>query len=280
MGTLLDAPVSNFVYSSLSFLGAVRGGELPGRWFVVALAEVGCEEAGVRKTLHRMEGSGELVGRWDGREKLYAPTGYARGEIAAGTEKIFQEPEPWDGEWTVIHARFEGRERLHSDRLQALLKVEGFATLGPGVHLHPRPRGVRVLEAVDEEVRYRLNVFRGGRLGTEPDGRFIAQHWDLPGMAARYRDVGGQLARIGGAVEQGVTDVDAFRLRFEVVIRFLRVAWDDPDLPVEVLPDGWPGTDVRSTASALYLRLLPGARRFGDRVLERIGREDFAAIGN
>lgn len=278
--TLLDAPVSNFVYSSLSFFATVRGGELPGRWFVEALAEVGCDEAAVRKTLHRMEGSGELIGRREGREKLYQPTGYARGEITAGTEKIFREPEAWDGRWTVIHARFESGERLHRDRLQALLDVEGFAALGPGVYLHPRPRGLRVLDAVDETVRSRLDVFRGDRLGRESDETFIARHWDLPGLANRYREVDERLSRIESAVQRGIADVEAFRLRFEVVIHFLRVAWDDPDLPPDLLPGGWPGTKARRLATELYRRLLPGARRFGDAILEKIGREELAAIGN
>jgi len=276
--TLLDAPVSNFIYSSLSFFGSVRGGELPGLWFVTALAEVGCDEAAVRKTLHRMEGSAELTSRREGREKLYAPTAYAQGEIIAGTEKIFREPESWDGRWTVIYARFPSGERIHRDRLQALLQVEGFATIGPGVHLHPRPRGERVLEAVDPVVRKRLDVFRGDRVGPEPESEFIARHWDIQSLARRHRETLRALRRLAGEADGGISDVEAFRHRFEVVIRYLRVAWDDPDLPITLLPDPWPGTEARELAAGLYERFLPGARRFGDHVLERIGRGDAAAI--
>lgn len=274
MNTLLDAPVSNFVYSSLSFFATVRGGELPGRWFVEALAEVGCDEAAVRKTLHRMEGSAELTSRRQGREKLYAPSSYAIGEITAGTEKIFRKPDAWDGRWTVLFARFGSDERIHRDRLQMLLQVEGFATLGPGLHLHPRPRGERVLRAVDPVVRRRLDVFRGDRVGEESDGAFISRHWDIPHLTRRYERVLDQLGRLATRAERGVTDVEAFRHRFEVVLRFLRVAWDDPDLPLTLLPDPWPGTAARELAATLYEQFLPGARRFGDSVLERIGREE------
>lgn len=276
---ILDAPVSYFVYSSLSFFGSVRGGELPGLWFVRALADVGCDEAAVRKALHRMERSAELTSRRDGREKLYAPTAYAQGEITAGTEKIFREPERWDGRWTVIFARFKSDERIHRDRLQALLQVEGFATIGPGMHLHPRPRGERVLEAVDPVVRKRLDVFRGDRVGRESESAFIARHWDVPALAERYRSVHRELERLASATQSGVTDIEAFRYRFEVVIRYLTVAWDDPDLPRTLLPDPWPGAAARELAASLYRRFLPGARRFGDRVLEQIGRGEVAAIG-
>lgn len=276
---ILDAPVSYFVYSSFSFFGSVRGGELPGLWFVTALAEVGCDEAAVRKTLHRMERSAELTSRRDGREKLYAPTAYAQGEITAGTEKIFKEPDPWDGRWTVIFARFKSDERIHRDRLQALLQVEGFATIGPGTHLHPRPRGERVLEAMDPAVRERLDVFRGDRVGAESESAFIARHWDVPALAERHRRMLDDLRRLASKAEAGMSDLQAFRYRFEVVIRYLTVAWDDPDLPRTLLPDPWPGAAARELASELYRRFLPGARRYGDHVLEKIGRGDVAASG-
>jgi len=275
---LLDAPVSNFVYSSFSFFGSVRGGELPGRWFVTALAEVGCDEPAVRQTLYRMERSGELLSRREGREKLYRVTGYAQGEITAGTGKIFDPPAPWDGHWTLLHARFEKAERMHRERLQVLLQVEGFANLGPGLYIHPRPRGERVLAAVDPAVRERVIALRGERVGEEPDTRFIARHWDLPALACRYRDALGELDRIARETGRRCAEVEAFRRRFEVVLRFLRVAWDDPDLPADLLPPDWAGTAARERAEELYRRFLPGALRFGDRVLADIGHASPVAL--
>ncbi len=264
-------PVSNYVYSSFSYFGAARGGSLPGLWFVDALAEVGCDEAAVRQTLYRMERSGELDSQRLGREKLYTPTGYARGEIVAGTGKIFDPPAPWDGRWTLLHARFERGERVHRKRLHELLQVEGFATVSPGVYVHPRPRGERVLEAVDEAVRERVLVVRGERLGDESDHQFSSRHWDLAGVAARYRSAHKHLAGLAKIAERGCDDAEAFRCRFEVVLRFLKVAWDDPDLPAELLPGDWPGGAARERASALYRAFLPGALRFADRVLEEVG---------
>lgn len=273
----MDVPVSYFVYSSFSFFAPSRGGELPGLWFTGALAEVGCDEDAVRQTLYRMEKSGELVSRRAGREKFYTPTGYARGEITAGFGKIFDEPEPWDGRWTFLHARFEKEDRVHRDRLQELLRVEGFAPVAPGFHVHPRPRGERVLEAVEPEVRDSVVVVRGDRIGSEPQERFIARHWDLPALALRYREAIRELERLQDRAGRGFGDAEAFRLRFEVVIRFLRVAWDDPDLPPELLPEPWPGERARELAAELYRTFLPGALRFGDSVLVEAGHADRAA---
>jgi phenylacetic acid degradation operon negative regulatory protein len=267
-------PLSHYVYSSFAFFGAVRGWELPGRWFVEALAAAGFAESAVRQTLYRMERSGELTARREGREKLYTPSGYARAEIVAGSEKIFRVPEPWEGRWTVVHARFERDERVHRDRLQELLRVEGFAPVAPGLHVHPRPLGERVLAAVDPAVRGRVLAIRGERAGDEPDERFIARHWDIPALAGRYRKAVRGLEKLAAGTSRG--DADAFRRRFEVVMGFLTVAWDDPGLPASLLPDPWPGDRARETAERLYRRFLPGALRYGDRVLERVGRGDLA----
>lgn len=264
-------PVSHYVYSSLAYFGTARGGELPGRWFVEALAVVGCDEDAVRQTLYRMEHSGELTSRREGRVKYYAPSGYASGEISAGTEKIFGAPEPWDGRWTLVHARFEQGERIHRDRLLELLAMEGFATVAPGLHVHPRPLGERILAAIDATVRQRVFVIRGERIGGGPESQFISRHWDIPALALRYRKAIEGLEWLGKDVSS-CTDVEAFRRRFEVVMRFLSVASDDPNLPSRLLPDDWPGAKARELAAALYTRFLPGAIRFGDSVLERIGQ--------
>jgi phenylacetic acid degradation operon negative regulatory protein len=274
----MDIPVSNYIYSSFSFFASQRGGELPGRWFVEALAAVGCDESAVRQTLYRMERSGELLARRSGREKHYRPTGYAQGEIAAGTQKIFGASEPWDGCWTLVHAPLERKDRVHRQRLESLLGVEGFATIRAGVHIHPRDRGQRIAAAVDEGVRDQILILRGRRQTDESDARFVLRHWDVPAIAHRYRAAIRELVHLEQRAAHPLLDIEAFRLRFEVVIRFLRVAWGDPDLPLELLPEGWPGENARELAAELYRTFLPGATRFGDHVLEQIGHGDIVSV--
>src|SRR5262245_36614619 len=126
LSTIKKAPVHQFVYSSLSFFGARRGGALPGSWFVRALTDIGRDPAAIRQTLYRMEQDGELTTRKLGRVKLYAATRFATATIDAGTQKIFERrPEPWDGEWTVVCLRLEGPAfRVVRERARNLLGVE------------------------------------------------------------------------------------------------------------------------------------------------------------
>jgi phenylacetic acid degradation operon negative regulatory protein len=267
---LTEARTSEFVYSSMSFYATRRGGELRGPWLVAALGALGRSASSVRQTLWRMEQGGEVVARREGRVKLYRLTPLARAEVEIGTDKIFHPPEAgWDGKWTLVVTAFDGNERPERERLRAVLDAEGFATLAPGVSIHPRDRGERIRAAAEEQgIGARVHVFRADRLAGKSPRRFVEGLWDLPEVARRYRAFLRQFAPLAHRVET-MKPQEAFAARFAVVLRYLRAAWPDPELPRPLLPDDWPGREARALAAGLYRRLLPGALRFGDSLLER-----------
>ncbi|HEX9894263.1 MAG TPA: hypothetical protein VGA78_10090, partial [Gemmatimonadales bacterium] len=145
LSTVTSAPISYAVYSGLSFYGRRRGGELPGLWFVRAFGALGHAAPAVRQTLFRMERTAVLATRRAGRGKFYRLSPLAQAEADAGLAKILgPRPEAWDGQWTLLHARFDWSERDQRERLYELLRSEGFAPLGAGAFLHPRDRAARI----------------------------------------------------------------------------------------------------------------------------------------
>jgi phenylacetic acid degradation operon negative regulatory protein len=268
LSTLGRVPASYFVYSAFSFFGNRRGGELPGAWFVRALGDAGRDVAVVRQTLYRMEREGELVARRAGRAKHYAPSSYAHAEIDAGTAKIFERPAPpWDGEWTVVRVGLR-TPALANDRQRvvALLAVEGFAQLDANVFVHPRPAADRLREALPARARAEVLIVRGSLMGAEAQPGLVAR-WRIDELARRYRRALRWLAELERWIDAHPGDREAFLARFAVVFEHLAVAWDDPDLPAQLLPDEWPGPEARRTAARLYERLLPGATRHADAIL-------------
>jgi phenylacetic acid degradation operon negative regulatory protein len=262
------APTSRFIYSSLSFFGRTQGGSLPGTWFVRTLGALGIPEVAVRQTLYRMERAGALVARRQGRTKHYAASASTDAVIDAGTAKLLDPPPgDWDGDWTVVHVHFEREDRVGRDQLRDILMVEGFAMLGPGTYLHPRDRGARILEAARahglDEV---LTVFRGRLMGTKSPAEIVASAWDLPKLARQYRGFLRRYARWANSTQRQ-RPVEALALRFSVVFDYLEIAWSDPELPPDLLPQGWPGTEARALAASLYRDLLPGALVFARSML-------------
>jgi phenylacetic acid degradation operon negative regulatory protein len=272
MSTITSAPTSYFVYSSLSFYAGRRDDMLPGRWFVQALADAGQEEASVRQTLHRLERADAIRARQVGREKFYSAAPFGRAEIDAGLSKIFgAAPEPWDGMWTVVVSRFPPDERSQREQLRGLMEVEGFATLAPGVFIHPHASAIARLEKAAEEANApkRYCSIRGPLAGDLlPDN--VAALWNFNDLAKRYRRF---VKRFEPRLrERSPAPRDCFVQRFDVVFEFLGIAWEDPEMPPELLPSSWPAGEARNVARRLYERLLPGAIRHADAVYESLNR--------
>lgn len=268
MSTVRTVPLSYFVYSSLSFFGRQTGGELPGTWFVRALSELGRDVAVVRQTLYRMERDGELEARKIGRVKFYRETGYSHAEIDAGLSRIFSPPPgEWDGQWTIVRLSLPAAsQRVSRERAVALLAVLGFGLVGDDVYIHPRDTGEELIDALTASARPHVIVIRGVLANGAATPAMVAT-WRVPELARRYRRALARLRELERGIAKGVSDRDAFRYRFAVVFDFLGVAWDDPQLPLEVLPADWQGDAARELAARLYTRLVGPATRHAQQIL-------------
>jgi phenylacetic acid degradation operon negative regulatory protein len=275
VSSVADAPTSDFVYSSLSFYGRRRGGELPGTWFVEALGALGIDERRVRQTLYRMEHAGALLSRRAGRVKWYRASPTTAAILDAGVARVaLPADEAWDGQWTLVHYRVGEAARDKRDRIRDVLLVEGFGSLGPGLYAHPRDRTARLLAAAAElGLRDRLQVFRGTHVAGTDDRRLVAETWDLGALARRYRAVLARFRIVADEPSARWAPMEAFALRFAFMFEFFRISWEDPSLPESLLPADWPGEEARAVADRLMHGLLPGAIAFGDLVLVRDQRQ-------
>lgn len=260
------------VYSSLAAYGSRRGGALPGTWFVAALEPLGHGAPAIRQALLRMERNGELRTERMGRHKLYRLTKLAAAAVAAGAEKIASEPAgAWDGEWTMVVYQFGTQDRAQRDRVRDLLEIEGFAQFARGVMLHVRDKTARITAALADSKRQPpVTVFRGASLVAGDPGALVARLWNVRDLAARYRRV---LTRHGAKSPRSLSPAEAFAARFALVIDFLEVAWDDPDLPPELLSRDWPGAAARRLVRTRYEELLPATMAHGDAVLRAVNAE-------
>ena len=271
LSTVTDAPVSYLIYSSLSFYGDRRGGEVAGTWFVAALESLGVAPAAVRQTLFRMERDEELVTRKVGRMKFYRASPYARAEIGAGLQKIFSTPDPdWDGYWTLVLTQFPTDMRVQRERVRSILQVEGFASLGNGAYVHARDRADRLRKALDDlGVLQFVTAFRVDQVHGVSDRDFAYAHWNLTELGDEYASFLRRFEPLAGRRASTFPLETQFGLRFAVVLSFLEIAWKDPELPASMLPARWAGTKARVLARRLYERLLPGALAYGDSLVSR-----------
>lgn len=263
-------PVPFSILSSIRFWRSHRDRALPGTWFVEAFGALGVAAGTVRQTLWRLERQRVLTARKVGRTKLYTPTASSDAAVNVGTEKLFRRrAEPaWDGEWTIVHLHLGADLRSERNRMLDVLRVEGFAPLQGDAFVHPRERSRHVLAAArDLGVEDGVAVFRGRRTDL-PAPRETAACWDLAVIRLtydRFLTLFEPLRRRRRAPDPR----RAFAGRLVLVHGFLEAAWEDPDLPAELLPPDWPAERARRVARTLYERWTPAGLRFADGILRR-----------
>ncbi len=135
----------------------------------------------------------------------------------------------WDGTWEMAVVVVTGRSAADRAALRELLTSYRLAELREGVWMRPANLG-RPREYADEPV---LTSFLS-RPDVDP-APLAAELWDLGAWASEGRRL---LALLETTTEPAV--------RLAVAAHLVRHLLDDPLLPAELRPPGWPGADLRA----------------------------------
>ncbi len=185
------------------------------------------KEQTLRVALTRMVSAGDLVRSADGYRLADRLLARQRRQDAA----IDPKTRPWHGDWvTVVITTVGADARTRADLRNDLLQNR-FAELREGVWLRP----ANLAGDLPEEVTANARVLTSR--DDDPAG-LAAVLWDLPAWIITARQL---LGEIGSA-----PDVPG---RFVAAAAIVRHLLADPVLPAELLPDDWPGTQLRQAYS-------------------------------
>ncbi|HWD06360.1 MAG TPA: PaaX family transcriptional regulator C-terminal domain-containing protein [Amycolatopsis sp.] len=210
-------------------LGLLLGAEveaLTARELVAGGQIVGFAESTVRVALSRMTAAGDLERTDEGGYRLSERLLRRQRRQAAA---IHTRPKDWNGGWDMFVVTASGRTAADRAALRSTLADLRLAELREGVWLRPANLDLEWPEDIDT---------LGERLTTQtardPAG-LAARLWDLTGWADRAR------ALLAAA------DTTDPVLRFTACATSVRHLLDDPLLPGELLPEDWPGSELRQS---------------------------------
>jgi phenylacetic acid degradation operon negative regulatory protein len=133
-------------------------------------------------------------------------------------------------------------ERALREQLRKKLAWFGFGPLSSAVWLSPHDRGDQVRAAFADEPAVQLDVFRSRSAGTDADRDIATRSWDLDELDRAYTDLLEVYRPRLPAYRAGeLQGADALVERMKLVHDYRRFPFRDPDLPPELLPDGWHG---------------------------------------
>jgi phenylacetic acid degradation operon negative regulatory protein len=251
-----------------------RGDQAPVSALIRLLEPVGITEPAVRTAISRMAAQGWLEATRVDDAPGYRATPRAIERLSEAAARIYRSaPEPWDGRWRLVFLDAP-RHRGERERLRQELTYLGLGEHAPGVWLCPydRPEVDHVVTRAGGRARHAVAV------ALDPDP--VGAAWDLSALATSYAAWPGVADRLvgdepteraeGEDPEKGdQRDERAFAARFRLVHEWRKFLFDDPGLPAQLLPAGWPGVPAAELFTREAARLKPAADRFVGRCLGR-----------
>lgn len=245
------------------------------------LAPFGVNDRLLRTSVFRLTQEGWLVANRDGRRSAYAILPQALPRFERANRRIYAPlTAHWDGSWTMVLAAANSLDAPTRAQLRKELAWEGYAQIAPGIFGHPAASPEVVEELlVRHHAQGKLLVCRTQELAgvsSRPLRELAAEGWDLSVVVDGYRNFMEQFRPLqellGGDGE--LAPEQAFVIRSLLIHAYRRVQLHDPMLPVELLPDPWPGSEAYELARALYRRTQAAAERH---IMAALQREDAAA---
>jgi phenylacetic acid degradation operon negative regulatory protein len=246
-----------------------RGGSVRLRGLVALMECFDVPEATVRVVAARMRKEGWLDSRREGRETVYSLTDAAWQLLDEGRARIFARASgPWDGQWHMIVYSVPEADRALRERLRKRLSWLGFGPMSASVWISPHDRAAEVRQSFADHTSVRLDVLHARSEGAAADRDMAARSWDLAGLnkdygelLERYRP---RVARYRASEPRGR---EALVERMRLVHDYRLFPFRDPDLPPELLPEGWTGRAAHEAFLEAHGLLRGEAEAYVDQLL-------------
>lgn len=243
------------------------------------LAPFGVGDRLVRTSVFRLVQEGWLTASREGRRSRYAIEPKALPRFERANRRIYSAPGlDWDGRWTFVLAPNGSIDSDLRTLLRKELEWEGFAMLATGVMAHPAPERDTLREilaranAGDKVFVCQVDALPG--MGSRPLPELVGECWNLDAVVDDYRGFIDSFAPLPGMLEKAeVSPEHAFAIRTLLIHAYRRVQLHDPMLPLELLPQPWPGSGAHALAREIY-RLCHA--RAEEHVLAMLRKEDGA----
>ncbi|HEX9342893.1 MAG TPA: PaaX family transcriptional regulator C-terminal domain-containing protein [Actinomycetota bacterium] len=238
-----------------------RAEQLPSAALVRLVAEFGVTPVGARAALSRLTRRGLLASSKRGRRTYYGLTERAKRVLAEGTQRIMAfgtSSTSWDGRWTVAAFSVPEDQRDLRHALRTRLRWLGFAPLYDGMWVSPGDAVQAALEVLREVGVERATVMTATHQPGGPGGGDPIAAWNLDDLRKVYEEfIGGYEPLLRRVRQGGVGAAEALIARTAVMDTWRNFPNLDPELPDELLPDGWPRRHARDIFAEVYNALGP-----------------------
>ncbi|MFC7517395.1 phenylacetic acid degradation operon negative regulatory protein PaaX [Herbaspirillum sp. GCM10030257] len=258
-----------------------HGGQVWLGSLIELLAPFGISDRLVRTSVFRLAEEGWLEAQREGRRSQYALKPSAARRFERAYQRVYTPSyKSWDGKWTLLFATSGTITAEQRSGLRKELVWEGFGTIAPSVFGHPAAEPDTVKEIL-ARVGVEGNVFvchaqESGLPFAKPLSDLVGQCWELGSIVENYEHFIRCFAGLEELLDTKrlLDNEQAFILRTLLIHEFRRVQLHDPQLPLQLLPDSWPGKTAYELCHRLYAATHAEAEVY---ITEILRREDEVA---
>ena len=223
----------------------------------------GFSERLVRTSMFRLAAEGWVSNERVGRRSRYSLTLLAVREFEDADRRIYTDDQAaWDGCWTFAVVDTPLMPAAERDRIARHLRWHGFVALGRGLLASPSVtlRSLReLLDLVQPSAAVPIGSAQLDELGRLVEEGFFAEAFRTADTEAAYQDFLTRYQPWQPDESDTSTALDAYALRTMLVHDYRRIRLRAPDMPPQLLPPDWIGTQAYNLAAQLYNRLSPAA---------------------
>ncbi len=241
-----------------------RGGEAPVAALIRLLAPLGIAAPAVRTAISRMVRQGWLAPVRTASGPGYRLTARAAVRLEDAAARIYRTNRPaWDGRFDLLIVT-NPTSRPERERLAGTLTFLGYGRIDSTVWVAARPAG-EIADFLGGTQYERFSaVHAGGAAGARV---MVGRAWDVAAIGASYADFIERMTPVVRQVSDTDADEVAYAARSRLVHEWRAFLFRDPQLPLSLLPDPWPGTAAASFFDRHADRLRPAADRYVDQCL-------------
>jgi phenylacetic acid degradation operon negative regulatory protein len=251
----VGAPPQHLITTLLGDYWISRSEQLPSAALVRLAEEFGVSAVAARAALSRLARRDLLESSKVGRRTYYRLTDRAAAVLLDGRQRIMSfglEQGAWDGTWVLAAFSISEEQRDLRHALRSRLRWLGFAPLYDGLWVSPRADADDAAAVLGELDVPTATIFRAQALALA-GMRAPQEAWDFGRLRRTYEGFVAQYSPLLARVRNGTVGAsEALVARTGIMDTWRTFPNHDPDLPAELLPDGWPRGAARDVFVEIY----------------------------
>lgn len=244
--------------------------EIPLKTILKVLEPFQKSETALRMGLSRGMQNGLLSNFKKGNEVYYGLTDHAVetfkdwwSTIRKFNENISRQRADWDGTWNMLFIK-----NKFPDELMQSIKQLGFGSLSRELWVSPYDHSGSIVE-LSKKNKLRFYLFQSKLIENSRPDNLVNDIWPITELAKEYNQYLEDLGKTTGHLNQkSFKNGKGLPILHLFGIRLLWIIKQDPQLPLQLLPENWMG--VRAVEKFFRIRelILPGSKDFIDKALE------------